>query len=210
MRIEIISEGSIDFVLLCPLLQSIAGAAGAHWPLTPSDYTETRLRKRGFGAVALAVDAIIQDGQYLDDQPDFYVIVLDQRNLEPIIREVRRKILHIPKMIFGVAIEEIEAWWLGDRNQTLGWLHLTNEAASDVGYSHDYWPESDPEPKKMLGKLIEISDQTFFNYGDGSQILAAEFVEAAWSHHVNLEALAERCPNGFRPFLDDVSGRFQR
>ena len=68
--------------------------------------------------------------------------------------EIRQLIAGHARFVMGVAIEEIEAWWLADRRNTLAWAHLVPRPPAHCRYAAaDYHAESDPDPKATLDEL---------------------------------------------------------
>lgn len=209
MRISLITEGDIDRALVPCVLKAIAERRGITWPLQVSDYQEAHIRKRGYGAVLEAVRNVIKEmeaGRYT--KPDILVIVLDSRKTADTVREIRRLVRAIDWVVIGIAVEEIEAWWLADRNQVLAWLDISTDDASNAGYPDTHAPEKDQEPKNTLHKLTEISEKVLFNYGRGSVQLAEDFADSAWQNFVDIESMKFKCPRGFTPFFEKITNLF--
>src|ERR1051325_1200404 len=112
-KIGIIAEGPIDHALLPALLERIAtDRAGFTWPLTSDDLAEVfPIRKRGHGGVLGTVEAMVKalNTKYFDHA--CFVILLDRRT-SAVQQEVRKLIAGKERFVLGIAIEEIEAWWL--------------------------------------------------------------------------------------------------
>jgi len=212
-KIGIISEGPIDNILLPALLERIAAdKAGFTWPLDATDVAQHfPLRKRGHGGVLETVRALITalDTQHFDHA--CFVIVLDRKT-----EEVRKAIAHLilgrDRFVLGVAIEEIEAWWLGDRPNTFAWTNLRpNTLPEGIQYARDdYKAEEDPRPKKTLDKLTCISDRFDRSYGEGNADMAADFADRFWKRGANLDAIAVQCPRGFGRFQKAMANAFRR
>lgn len=204
-KVGIIAEGPIDHALLPALLQRIAlDKAELDWPLDPSDVSQQfRIRKRGHGGVLETVRALVKalDTQWFDHA--CFVILLDRRT-RPVQDAIRRPIRGRQRFVLGVAIEEVEAWWLGDRTNTLAWAELRDaDLPPDTDYASDaYRPERDRHPKRTLDGLTRLSPRLDAFYGDGNLGLAQEFAADYWTDHARLSDIASRCPKGF--------GRFQR
>jgi hypothetical protein len=203
MKISLITEGDIDRALIPCLLAEIAKRVGVTWPLTVDEFQETQIRKRGFGAVLDGVRLVIEQmeaGTYA--RPDVLVVVLDHRKTQAVVDEIRRLTRSMDWIAIGIAVEEIEAWWLADQNQVLAWLEISREDARRVGYSESYSPERDHDPKQTLHLLTQASNKILFNYGRGSVTLAEEFADVAWKNWADLESMVFKCPRGFAPFAE--------
>jgi len=170
----------------------------------------SRIRKTGHGGVLKKLKMIVADYEKgIYRPPDILVIVLDHRKTQAVVADIRNLVSGHVWTVIGVAIEEVEAWWLADRQQTLGWLALSNEDAEAAGYGPDYAPEKDPDPKGTLDRLTKCSGAVEVGYGDGSVSLATDFVDAAWRQSVTLDSLRIKCPGGFAPFHDRMSERIK-
>jgi hypothetical protein len=212
-KIGIIAEGVIDYILLPPLLEQIARKhAFFNWPIIPDDLGDIiPIRKRGHGGVLEAVRRLVK---YLKTQTPsdyaLFVILLDRRT-HSVHREVKKLIRYSQLFVLGIAIEEIEAWWLADRQSTLAWLGLEDRPHGNLRYwLSGYNPESDANPKKTLDELSEISSNLTKRYGDGSTELAQDFVTCYWTNCVQLNDIERDCPHGFRPFSNNMTNAFRR
>jgi len=213
-RIGLIAEGPIDRALLDPLLSRIADEkVGFTWPVDADDMsTLFPIRKRGHGGVLKAVQALVRvlDEQFLDFA--FFVIVLDRRT-RPVQEAIRRHIAGKEhRFVVGVAIEEIEAWWLADRTNTLAWAGLSPaDLPAQCAYARSrYRAERDPTPKNTLDEITRISDRLDRYYGHGSVDLAVEFGEEYWRNGARLDDMCGQCPNGFHPFQRRAVNAFRR
>lgn len=206
-KIGIITEGAIDDVLLPALLERIARVrANYRWPVMPDDLGEIiRLRKRGHGGV---IDSVRRLVNYLEKNPptdhSFFVILLDRKTKEA-QEEVRKLIRGRSLFRLGIAIEEIEAWWLADRENTLSWLRLPDHPKPEYRYwSRNYRAEKDNNPKKTLDELTELSSHLNQRYGGGNKQLAVEFAEH-WKSFASLNQIERDCPKGFKPFCRGIT-----
>jgi hypothetical protein len=207
MKIEFICEGPIDSVLLKPLISAIAKISGVSWPVNPSEDLQTSyIRKSGFGGVQKRIEAIlkmISKGIYA--RPDILVIAIDHYKTENVREIIKDLIAELDFCVLAIPVQEIEAWWLGDRMQVLAWSGLNENFASKIGYGPGFSPESILKPKVLLNKITEISDRIQCIYGnDGSLEVAEDFVDLAWNQQVNLESIKFNCPQGFVPFFEDI------
>jgi len=211
-KVGIIAEGPIDHVLLPALLARIAEErAGFIWPLKAEDVAETfAIRKRGHGGVFKTVQRLVKalDTQYFDHS--CFVILLDRRTRH-IQDRVRRLIQGKERFVLGIAIEEIEAWWLGDRTNTLAWSGLTTTLSQDCRYARaGYHAETDSHPKRTLDDITHHSDRFDRFYGNGNADMAREFAEEYWRPHARLNEIEVQCPRGFAPFQHEMTTQFQR
>lgn len=211
-KIGVIAEGPVDHILLPALLERIAqDRAQFRWPLDADDVAEVLLiRKRGHGGVLETVRKLVTalNTQYFDHS--LFVILLDRRT-EAVQRRIRRLIRGKDRFVLGVAIEEIEAWWLGDRTNTLAWTTLRDSLPSACRYAaSDYHAESDRRPKTTLDELTRLSDRFDRYYGDGNTDLATDFAEDYWRQSARLDEIAVQCPHGFGGFQRDMTNAFRQ
>lgn len=209
-RVGIIAEGPIDYALLPPLLSRISHEkAGFQWPLEPEDMAEILyIRKRGHGRVVETVRKLVRALAHYDHA--LFVIVLDRRT-RAAQDQVRRLISRDDRFVLGVATEEIEAWWLGDRENTLAWSELTHSLPPDCRYAEPHYKaEQDKTPKKTLDELTRVSDRFEHTYGEGNLDMAREFAEDHWRDHARLDDIAAQCPKGFGRFQREVTSGFRR
>ena len=180
-------------------------------PLAAHDVAEIfPIRKRGHGGVLETVRALVRvlDTEFFEHA--CFVIVLDRRT-RPVQKEVEKLIHGKDRFVLGIAIEEIEAWWLGDRTNTLAWSNLRDRLPADCRYAaRKYQAEADDFPKKPLDELTRLSDQFDRFYGDGNLDLAAEFAEDYWRSHARLAEITTQCPEGFGRFQDRMTNRFRQ
>jgi hypothetical protein len=210
-KIGIIAEGVIDLALLPPLLERIAQErAQFRWPLNAEDVAEIfPIRKRGHGGVLDTVRKLVKalDTQHFDHA--FFVILLDRRTYA-VQAKIKKLIRGKGRFILGIAIEEIEAWWLGDRTNTLQWSGLTKTLPPNCRYSvTDYQAERDDNPKATLDELTCHSRRFDRCYGQGNLDLAAEFAENFWRPSARLDEIVAQCPRGYAPFERAVVDRFR-
>jgi hypothetical protein len=210
-KVGIIVEGSTDLELLPALLSRIAESVGLDWPVQGEDVGEVLfIRKAGFGGVLEKVRALVQTLDAAGFDHDFYIILLD-RKTRPAQEEVRRLIGGRPRFVLGIAIEEIEAWWLADRANTLAWAQLEAVPPGCRYGARGYHAESDDDPKRTLDEITRLAVCFDRVYGLGSTELAAEFAWVyGWYQNAHLDAIAAGCAEGFRPFRAEVAGQFRR
>jgi hypothetical protein len=212
-RIGIIGEGPIDEALLPPLLDRIAQArAGYTWPTNAAEFPDIlRIRKRGHGGVLAKVRAL---AGYLNEYPGtdhaFYVILLDSKT-RAAQEEIRKLIQGNPLFVMGIAIQEIEAWWLADKRNLLEFLGIDDTHCQHTRFGQAaYCPEEDDDPKKTLDELTVRAPNLDATYGAGNSALAREFATEYWAGRADLAAIEGSCPKGFAPFCRDVEQSLRR
>jgi hypothetical protein len=198
--------------LLPPLLERIAtDRADFRWPLTAEDVAEVFfLRKRGRGGVLETVRRLVKA---LDAGPfdhACFIILLDRRT-RAVQEEVLKLIRGKERFVLGIAREEIEAWWLGDRTNTLAWSGLKDGLPPHCCYAGPrYQAEKDATPKNTLDELTRLSERFDRYYGEGNLDLAIEFAEDYWRPGARLDEIATQCPEGFGRFLERMTNSFRR
>ncbi len=210
-RIGIIAEGPIDHVLIPALLTRIAAEkAGLSWPVASSDVAERFfIRKRGHGGVLETVRRLVEalESEVYDEH--CFVILLDRRT-KAVQKEVRKLIKGRARFVLGIPTEEIEAWWLGDRSNTLSWSGFRDELPGECRYAKEhYQAERDDEPKKTLDELTRHSDRFDRFYGTGNLDHARDFAENYWLGHARLDEIAGQCPRAYVPFQDEMVAQFR-
>ena len=211
-KIGVIAEGPIDHALLPELLARIAQEkAEFDWPVDAEDMAEAfYMRKRGHGGVLETVRRLVKalSSEHYDHA--CFVILLDRRT-KPVQDKIRKLISGKDRFVLGIAIEEIEAWWLGDRTNTLAWSGFRDNLPSDCRYaSKQYNAERDKAPKRTLDELTRLSDRFDSYYGEGHTGLAMEFAESYWRDGARLDEIAAQCPKGFGRFQKTMTNRFRR
>ncbi len=163
---------------------------------------------RGHGGVQKALERFVRVLRGSSEFPySFVVILLDQRTAKVQTR-VKKLIRGDDRFVLGICKKEIEAWWLGDRTNTLGWLGFP-EAPSESAYARrKYSAERDEQPKKTLDELTKLSDECDRSYGEGNQDLAREFAEI-WDERIHLQEIKSQCPEKFPRFLKDIETAFR-
>ena len=210
-RVGIIAEGPIDLALLPPILRQIAAErAGVNWPVQIDDAFEwLQMRPRGHGGVWMAIRRIVRVLKRQPDLPYAFIIILLDRRTQKIQKKVRKLISGKDQFILAVAQEEIEAWWLGDRTSTLGWLDFPHPPAGTRYAISGYVAERDDNPKRTLHELTEKSTRLDRVYGEGNLDLARDFAEL-WDGKVRLREMETQCPRQFPPFCGDTTQAFRR
>ncbi|TCP55947.1 hypothetical protein EV586_103606 [Tumebacillus sp. BK434] len=223
MKVAFLGEGEIDDILLPPLITTIAkNKADVQWPL----HFSADIRKNvgfgmGFGEVKVAVRKLVEA---LDADPaafrknfDYVIVLLDGARTTEAQNEIRELIEGKNEFIFGLAIKEVEAWILADRDHVIEWLGIGRRDCPTCRFwQAGYSPERDPDPKETLTQLLQASDSDYDVWCSGA---AEEFVDEYWkgtflpddriemrdwSGKADLQTMAERCPYGYRPFEEEI------
>jgi hypothetical protein len=211
MNIAVLCEGSIDLELLSALIGRIARTrAGIMWPVRVLDAVEVRYRKGGHGQIVRALKHL---RDCMNEEPwsdcGVFVVVIDERS-GPARARIRRLIRGNGKFVFGIAIREIEAWWLADRKNTLEWLRLSEDSIGGLRYATiGYRSERDDAPKRTLNELTGQSDKLETTYGEGNTELAREFA-SIWNGNADLDQIELQCHRGFRPFCREAAETLRR
>lgn len=195
------------------------GSAGRHFtqlaqsPVTnhyvPLAFPLFAIRKRGHGGVLETVRKLVSALSEDVYNHAFYVILLDRRT-RAVQREVRKLLSKHSGFVLGIAIEEIEAWWLADRTNTLAWAALGEGLPEDCRYAAaGYCSEKDRDPKKTLHELTQRSDRFDRTYGEGNVDMARDFAQEYWRQSAHLDDLCAQCPRGYRPFEQSVTEEFR-
>jgi hypothetical protein len=211
-KIALITEGPIDRILLAALLSRIAAEReGIKWPVDAGDIAdEFRIRKKGHGGVLETVRSLVKALASSESDHSFFVIVLDRRT-KAVQNKIRRLVRGQDRFVVGVAIEEIEAWWLGDRTNTLQWTSFAAAGLPSCRYAQQgYRAEEDPTPKTTLNELTQLSDRFDRVYGRGNVDLTEDFAERYWRPNARLSEIAEQCPMGYVPFETAICEQFKR
>jgi hypothetical protein len=195
-KIGIIAEGAIDHALLPAILERIAkDRADFTWPVTADDIAESfPIRKRGHGGVLETIRALVKalDTEHFNHA--CFVILLDRRT-HAVQAEIRKLIRGRDRFVIGIAGEEIEAWWLGDRTNTLAWSGLRHSLPDACRYARaKYLAEQDDALKKTLDELTRCSERFDRCYGEGNLDMASEFAEGFWQAYARLNEIATQCP----------------
>ena len=220
-KVGIIAEGPIDHILLPALLSAIATHKAAYkWPVKAGDVAELLpIRKTGHGGVLEKVRRLVTILKRDPLDYKFFVILLDQKT-EEVQREIREMIRGDPRFVLGIAIKELEAWWLGDRTDTQSWCGFTHGTLPVCRYGKCdkngrliYAAEKDEGPKQTLDELTCLSERFDRFYGEGNIDLAMQFVDEFWRvesfNGDRLDEIAVQCPHGFGEFQHAARQAFQ-
>jgi len=210
-RVGIIAEGPIDLALLPPILRRIAEErAGVNWPVQVADAFEwLQMRPRGHGGVLMAIRRIVRVLQRQPEFPYAFIVILLDRRTQKVRERVPKLIAGKDRFVLGVAQEEIEAWWLGDRTNTLRWLDFSEPPSGTRYAASGYVAERDDDPKRTVHELTEKSSRLDRVYGEGNLDLARDFADL-WDGQVRLKEIETQCPKQFLPFCGDTTQAFRR
>lgn len=197
MRIGLLIEGGIDEEILPSLIRQLMDAVPEHrrrgW-----DFYRVPFPPNGYGQIPKNLKMLTRLYQDPIERQrigcDLYVIVLDSRKTESVQREIKGvlKDAHDFPAVYGLAVQETEAWVLGD-------IGNVNEHVFKVCPQPTLprAPEKDPDPKKTLNDLFVRASQVL-EY-DAWNTECARVV----APHLRAETVAVRCPKGFGAFADD-------
>lgn len=223
MKMLLIREGEIDDILIPPLVTLIASENAIHFPLNFQKDIRTKYQKgQGFGSVKNAVERIVaalnSDPEAVYKEFRKIVVILDSKGTPAAQQEIRQLIADRPEFLIGIAVKEVEAWVLADRENVIQWLGVQQRDCPTCRFwQSSYRPERDPDPKETLDLLIQSSDRT--DYDRWSTGAATEFIELYWkgTHYsndevnvtnwrgrANLSGMRQRCPQGFSPFYQGL------
>lgn len=178
----VIGEGAIDDILLPPLIGTIANYYGAMWPIHfERDISISLRRGTGFGAVMVAVRNLVE---MIKNKPDLFkriadrvLIVLD-RKTEQAQADINKLIAPYDSFFLTIAVEEIEAWVLADREHVTEWLGISQKDFPESPFwDKKYRSEYDPDPKRTLNQLVQRSKLPFEYWDTGA---ANDFIEKYW------------------------------
>jgi hypothetical protein len=209
-RVGIVAEGPIDLALLPSILHQIAEErAGVTWPVNVADAFEwLQMRPRGHGGVWMAIRRIVRVLEKDPQLPYAFIVILLDRRTQKIQKKIRKLISGKDRFVLAVAQEEIEAWWLGDRKNTLAWLEFPEPPVGTRYADGGYVAERDDNPKYTLHELTEKSVHVDRVYGEGNLDLARDFAEL-WDGRVRLKEIETQCPQQFPPFCKDTAQAFR-
>jgi hypothetical protein len=212
-KIGVIAEGNIDRVLLEALLTRIAeDRADFTWPVEPDDMVQRFfVRKSGHGAVLKTVRALARGLRERCFDHALFVILLDHKPRQ-VQRLIKKEVGDLrDRFVIGLAIREIEAWWLGDRGNTLAWSDLSSSLPPSARYARKgYRAEKDAAPKRTLDELTRLSPHFDRAYGQGNLDQAIDFVDRFWRTGARLDDIARECPKGFGAFQTQLTDGLKR
>lgn len=132
---------------------------------------------------------------------DLFVVVLDSRKTEEVQRQIKDVLRGAPDFpaVYGVAVQETEAWVLGD-------IENVNRHVLKVYPAPRLpkAPERDPDPKKTLNDLF-IRASRVLEY-DAWNTECARVV----APYLRKDTVAARCPKGFGKFVTGFAQTLKR
>ena len=220
MRVAFIGEGNIDEVLIPPLITTLAKTNHINWPI---DFSNDIRRPfgRGFGGVTSTVRDIIAALKVapvtIKKQYQYFIVLIDGRGTSVSQAEIQKMIEGHEEFVYGIAIKEVEAWVLADRDHLIEWLGIEKKGFPTCRFwDNGYQPESDPDPKRTLSELLQASEHEFDvwcvgaaedfieKYCKGTDFTDARINMDNWQGNANLLLMAQKCPKGFRPFKEAI------
>lgn len=199
MRIGLLIEGGIDEEILPPLLEQLMSVLPEHRRRGLS-YYPVPFPPKGYGEIPKNLKMLVKlyedASERLRFGCDLFVVVLDSRKTEDIQRQIRDVLLGADGFpaVYGVAIQETEAWVLGDIgnvNKHVFKVHPEPELPKA--------PERDPHPKKTLVDLF-VRASPVLEYEAWNTECAR-----AVAPHLRKDTVAFRCPKGFGKFAVNFS-----
>lgn len=210
MRVLYVTEGEHDEPIQA-LIRSVAQEkAGLTFPIRQKDAVRFIERpRRGFGRVQEVLKDIAgfrdektrrgeKDGDILNY--DVLVALIDKRAKN---REKCKSYARKLDAVLGVAIEEFEAWILGDLPSIKTWLGVDKEGVESCGITPSYRAEKDKNPKATLKCLVT---ESAFSCGWDS-LVASQY---AMEWQPQLDKIEAQCPRGFKPFARQLSSHMRR
>jgi hypothetical protein len=195
MRIGLLIEGGIDEEILRPLLEQLMSALPEH-RRRGLGYYPVPFPPNGYGEIPKNLKMLVKLYEDASERRrigcDLFVVVLDSRKTDEVQRQIKNVLRGAPEFpaVYGVAIQETEAWVLGDIgnvNKHVFKVHPEPELPKA--------PERDPEPKKTLSDLF-VRASPVLEY-DGWNTECARVA----APHLRKDTVAVRCPKGFGKFV---------
>ncbi|OMF65944.1 hypothetical protein MKY66_00985 [Paenibacillus sp. FSL R5-0766] len=223
MKVLLIREGEIDDILIPPLITTIAISNNIHWPLDfNADIRKEFQKGTGFGSVKSAVqrltEAYDKDPELINKLFNKVIIILDGKGTKAAQDEIKKMIKNRENFMLAIAIKEVEAWVLADRDHVIEWLKVSkNDCPNCRFWEKGYQPENDHDPKQTLSELVSSSDISEYDYWATGA--ANDFIEQYWKGtnysnedvnvnnwmgRANLLQMKEKCPRGFGVFYSPL------
>ena len=204
MRIGLLIEGGIDEVILPPLVEQLMSVLPEH-RRRGLGYYPVPFPPNGYGEIPKNLKMLVR--LYADANErrrigcDLFVVVLDSRKTEEVQRQIKDVLrgAHGFPAVYGVAIQETEAWVLGDIgnvNKHVFKVHPEPQLPKA--------PEKDPDPKKTLVELF-VRASPVLEY-DAWNTQCARVV----APHLRKDTVAVRCPKGFGKFATGFEQAIRR
>lgn len=204
MRIGLLIEGGIDEEIMRPLVERLISVLPEHRQRGLGYYL-VPFPPNGYGEIPKNLKMLVT--LYEDSRErrrigcDFFVIVLDSRKTEQVQRQIKDVLRGAPRFpaVYGLAIQEIEAWVLGDIgnvNKHVFRVHPEPKLPKA--------PEKDPDPKKTLVDLF-VRASPVLEYDSWNTACAR-----AVAPHLRKDTVEARCPKGFGKFAAGFNRTLRR
>ncbi|MBI5242973.1 MAG: hypothetical protein HY922_04715 [Elusimicrobia bacterium] len=199
IRIGLLSEGGIDEALLPPLLAQLAEKVPGIGT-RKIDWNAFRFAPNGYGGIPKTLKVLSKlhsiPSEWGRIRCDLFVVVHDSRKTEDVQKDIR-KILKAARdfpAVYGLAIQEVEAWVLGD-------IENVNKKVFKIDPLPKLpaAPERDKDPKKTLTNLFVKRSQAieFDRWNAECAREVAPFIRAS--------QVQRRCPHGFGAMAQSFS-----
>lgn len=204
MRIGLLIEGGVDEEILKPLLEQLMLILPEHRQ-RGLGYYPVPFPPNGYGEMSKNLKMLARLYEDVDERRrigcDLFVVVLDSRKTEEVQRQIKKVLRTTPGFpaVYGVAIQETEAWVLGDIgnvNKHVFKVHPEPPLPKA--------PEKDPDPKNTLVDLF-VRASPVLEY-DAWNTECARVV----APHLRKGTVAVRCPKGFGRFVTDFEQTIRR
>lgn len=194
MRVGLLIEGGIDEEILPPLVEQLLtdvpehrrrGIGYFHVPFPPNGYGELPRNLK------MLVRLCRDEREWQRIGCDLFIVVLDSRKTDSVQREIKKILRDAPDFpsVYGLAIQETEAWVLGDIdhvNRKLLHIHPAPRLAEA--------PERDNDPKKTLTDIF-IRPSASIEYDCWNRDCARMVAP-----YLRQTQVAAHCPRGFGSF----------
>lgn len=194
MRIGLLIEGGIDEEILPPLVEQLMSILPEH-RRRGLDYYPVPFPPNGCGEIPKNLKMLVKLYEDANERQrigcDLFVVVLDSRKTDEVQRQIKEVLrgAHEFPAVYGVAIQETEAWVLGDiGNVNKHVFKIHPEPVLPKA------PERDPDPKKTLNDLF-VRASPVLEYDAWNTECAR-----AVAPYLRKDTVVARCPKGFGKF----------
>lgn len=204
MRIGLLIEGGIDEEILPPLMEQLMSVLPEH-RRRGLDYYPVPFPPNGYGEIPKNLKMLVKLYENASERQrigcDLFVVVLDSRRTKEVQRQIKDVLrgASVFPAVYGVAIQETEAWVLGD-------IGNVNKHVFKVAPEPQLpkAPEKDPDPKKTLVDLF-VRVSPVLEYDAWNTECAR-----AVAPHLRKDTVAVRCPKGFGKFATGFEQTIRR
>lgn len=191
IRVGLLTEGGIDEALLPPLLGQSAATIPALRNLA-IDWKAFPFAPNGYGEIPKNLKMLVKlhsrQSEWERIGCDLFVVVHDSRKTDQVQGEIRAVLARSTTfpIVYGLAIQEVEAWVLGDIDNVNRYVFKIHPMPS-----LPFAPERDRDPKKTLTDLFvsRTRELEFDRWNVECARLAAPFLRAS--------QVQRKCPRGF-------------